>query len=42
VLTAAAEERLGGRAWYSHAAAARVVGQLYPLYREPPRHLVEV
>ncbi len=42
VLTADAEERLGGPAWYSYAAAERVVGPLYPLYREPPRHLVEV
>jgi len=42
VLTRAAEERLGGPAWYSYAAAERVVGPLYPLYREPPRHLVEV
>lgn len=42
VLTAAAQERLGGPAWYSYAAAARVVGARYPLYREPPRHLVEV
>jgi len=42
VLTAEAEERLGGPAWYSYATAARIVGPLYPLYREPPRHLVEV
>ncbi|SEQ04975.1 YcaO-like family protein [Microlunatus flavus] len=42
VLTADAEERLGGPAWFSYAAAERVVGPLYPLYREPPRHLVEV
>lgn len=42
VLTAKAEERLGGPAWFSYAAAERVVGPLYPLYREPPRHLVEV
>jgi ribosomal protein S12 methylthiotransferase accessory factor YcaO len=42
VLTPEAEERLGGPAWFSSAAAERVVGPLYPLYREPPRHLVEV
>lgn len=42
LLTAQAEERLGGPAWYSYAAAERVVGPLYPLYREPPRHLVQV
>ena len=42
VLTAAAEERLGGPLWYSPAAAARVVGPLYPLYREPARHSVSV
>lgn len=40
LLTAAAEERLGGPVWYSYAAADRVVGPLYPLYREPPRHSV--
>ena len=42
VLTAAAEDRLGGPVWYSYATAERVVGARYPLYREPPRHLVEV
>ncbi|HEY0238976.1 MAG TPA: YcaO-like family protein [Friedmanniella sp.] len=42
VLTAEAEERLGGPVWYSYANAERVVGARYPLYREPPRHLVEV
>ena len=42
VLTAAAEERLGGPVWYSYATAERIVGERYPLYREPPRHLVEV
>lgn len=39
-LTPAAEERLGGPVWYSYDAAARVVGPLYPLYREPLRHSV--
>ena len=42
VLTSDAEERLGGPAWYSYAEADRIVGPLYPLYREPPRHAVEV
>ena len=42
VLTPEAEERLGGPVWYSYASAERIVGDRYPLYREPPRHLVEV
>jgi hypothetical protein len=42
VLTPDAEDRLGGPAWYSYAVADRIVGPLYPLYREPPRHSVEV
>lgn len=42
VLTAEAQERLGGPVWYSYATAERIVGARYPLYREPPRHLVEV
>ncbi len=40
LLTPAAEERLGGPVWYSSAIAEEVVGPLYPLYREPPRHSV--
>jgi ribosomal protein S12 methylthiotransferase accessory factor len=40
VLPADAEERLGGPAWYSYDVAAQIVGPLYPLYREPPRHSV--
>jgi len=40
LLTPEAEERLGGPVWYSYAAADRVVGPLYPLHREPPRHTV--
>jgi ribosomal protein S12 methylthiotransferase accessory factor len=40
VLTPDAEERLGGPVWYSYAVAARLVGPLYPLYREPARHSV--
>ena len=41
-LTAEAEERLGGPAWYSYDVAAKLVGPLYPLYREPPRHSLAV
>lgn len=37
-LTPEAEERLGGPAWLDAAAVGRVVGELYPLYREPGRH----
>jgi len=40
LLTPEAEERLGGPVWYSYAAADRVVGPRYPLYREPTRHSV--
>jgi YcaO-like protein with predicted kinase domain len=39
-LTPEAEERLGGPAWYSYDVASRIIGPLYPLYREPPRHSV--
>jgi len=39
-LTAEAEERLGGPAWFDREAARRRVGALYPLYREPGRHVV--
>ena len=42
VLPPDAEERLGGPAWYSYEVAAQIVGPLYPLYREPPRHSVFV
>ena len=41
-LTADAEQRLGGPVYYSYATAERIVGDLYPLYREPPRHSVIV
>jgi YcaO-like protein with predicted kinase domain len=41
-LTSGAEERLGGPAWYSYDVAEQIVGDLYPLYREPPRHSVTV
>jgi ribosomal protein S12 methylthiotransferase accessory factor len=39
-LTADAEERLGGPAWFDRAGADRRVGPLYALYREPGRHTV--
>ncbi len=39
-LTAEAQERLGGPAWFDRAGADRRVGALYPLYREPGRHVV--
>ncbi|MFW3169873.1 YcaO-like family protein [Geodermatophilus sp. CPCC 206100] len=39
-LPADAEERLGGPAWFDRAGADRRVGALYPLYREPGRHVV--
>jgi ribosomal protein S12 methylthiotransferase accessory factor len=39
-LTADAEERLGGPAWFDRAGADRRVGALYALYREPGRHVV--
>ena len=38
LLTDAAQDRLGGPAWFSPKRAAEVVGPLYPLYREPGRH----
>lgn len=38
-LTEEAAERLGGPAWFDHDGAAEAVGPLYPLYREPGRHL---
>jgi YcaO-like protein with predicted kinase domain len=38
-LTPAAEERLGGPAWFDRAGADRAVGELYALYREPGRHV---
>ncbi len=39
-LTAEGQERLGGPAWFDRAGADRRVGALYPLYREPGRHVV--
>jgi ribosomal protein S12 methylthiotransferase accessory factor len=37
-LPAGAAERLGGPAWLDVAAIDRIVGPLYPLYREPEVH----
>ncbi len=37
-LTPAAAERLGGAAWLDVPAVDRIVGGLYPLYREPEAH----
>ena len=37
-LTSVAQERLGGPAWLDRARVDAVVGELYPLYREPGRH----
>ena len=39
-LTAEAEARLGGPAWFHLARLEQTVGSLYPLYREPARHTV--
>ena len=38
LLSVEAEARLGGAAWFDADAASRVVGPLYPIYREPGRH----
>jgi len=37
-VTPAAEQRLGGPAWLDRPRVDEVVGELYPLYREPGRH----
>ena len=39
-LTDDARERLGGPAWFDRAGVQERVGALYPLYREPGRHVV--
>jgi ribosomal protein S12 methylthiotransferase accessory factor len=39
-LTADAQARLGGPAWFDRAGVDRRVGALYALYREPGRHAV--
>ena len=41
-LTADAEARLGGPAWLDPAAVDGIVGPLYPLYREPNSHTVQL
>ncbi len=38
LLSVEAEAALGGSAWFDADAAARVVGPLYSIYREPGRH----
>ncbi|MFD4787118.1 YcaO-like family protein [Streptomyces sp. NPDC058459] len=40
LLTEREAELLGGAAWFDTALADRMVGDLYPLYREPDRHAV--
>ena len=40
-LTDAAQERLGGPAWFDRSGADALVGDLYPLYREPGRHAAQ-
>ncbi|NIZ91459.1 YcaO-like family protein [Kineococcus rubinsiae] len=41
-LSDAAAQRLGGPVWLDRAAVDRVVGDLYPLYREPALHAAAV
>lgn len=41
-LTGDAQERLGGPAWLDRATVDASVGALYPLYREPARHLAQL
>lgn len=33
------QEKIGGPAWFDYGAAEETVGRLYPLYREPGRHV---
>lgn len=40
-LTAPATERLGNTAWLDRSVVARLVGGLYPLYREPDRFAMQ-
>ena len=42
LLTPEAQDRLGGPAWLDRAGVAAAVGPLYPLYREPARHLAQL
>ncbi len=39
LLTQAASEQFGGPAWLDYAAVEKTVDRLYPLYREPGRHV---
>lgn len=39
-LTIDAQQRLGGPAWFDRVGMQQRVGELYPLYREPGRHVV--
>lgn len=39
-LSVEAEAKLGGAAWFDADEASKVVGPLYPIYREPGRHAV--
>lgn len=41
-LTAEAQERVGGPAWFNVRLAEQRVGRLYPLYREPSDHSVQM
>jgi thiazole/oxazole-forming peptide maturase SagD family component len=40
VLRPESEAALGGPAWFDPAAVERAMGGLYPLYREPGRHVI--
>ena len=42
LLTEEATERVGGPAWLDRAGVDALVGGLYPLYREPGRHLAQL
>lgn len=39
LLTEAQEARFGGPAWFDYEASDALIGGLYPLYREPGRHV---
>ena len=41
-MTAADQQKLGGPAWLDPAEVDRIVGPLYPLYREPSTHAVQL
>ncbi len=41
-LTPAAAATFDGEPWFDPAALGRIVGPLYPLYREPGRHVVAI